>query len=280
MWPWKCEELNSTTRAAACTLAARVGADSQSAWQPSILLVGHIYPCVDSGLAIKASWDTPTVACGDTWLTTITSRHYNHTTFHAHRCQLAVKVLIPYLMFDQTLIRSRHHPSLSPPSIIDADPFFILPLCLPQRARFTLFLSPNLFWLPDVFLCSFLWSFREKQSGYPVCSFLWLFWGTADCRPDSQATCRQGRKDTEIEKIKSKWSHVLCHRSLRGSFNKINALNSSRVLQYCSQLRLLARSFSCIPALLAERYALRVRQEWCETWRQQALKNYGVLFIS
>lgn len=37
------------------------------------------------------------------------------------------QVLTPCLMSDRTLIRSRHHPSQSPPSIIDADPFFSLP---------------------------------------------------------------------------------------------------------------------------------------------------------
>lgn len=109
-------------------------------------------------------------------------------------------------------------------------------LYLSRYARFLLFLNPrhNVFWLPDVFLCSFLWSMGEKQSEYSVRSFLWLFWGAAYCKPGAQVTRRQGRKDMEWKKgkMKSKWSHVLCPRSLGGSFNKRNALNSSWVLLF------------------------------------------------
>lgn len=52
-------------------------------------------------------------------------------------CQLAVKLLIQYLMSNRSLIRSRHHPSLSHPSILDIDVY------LPQRTRFQVFPVPG-----------------------------------------------------------------------------------------------------------------------------------------
>lgn len=66
---------------------------------------------------------------------------------------------------------------------------------LPQYARFPLFLSPrhDLFWLPDVSLCSLLWSLGENLSEYPICSFLGFVFrmgGAAYCK--SRVTRRQG----------------------------------------------------------------------------------------
>lgn len=67
---------------------------------------------------------------------------------------------------------------------------------LPQYARFPLFLSPrhDLFWLPDVSLCSLLWSLGGNLSEYPICSFLGFVFrrGGGAAYWKSRVTRRQG----------------------------------------------------------------------------------------
>lgn len=176
-------------------------------------------------------------------------------------------------MSNRSLIRSRHHPSLSHPSILDIDVY------LPQRTRFQVFPVPGTISFGEqMFLSrSLLWSVAEKPSEYPVRSFSWMFWGqhTVGSGPRSHAGRQQ--KDWRREK-KSKWSHIRYPRSLGGSFNKKMLWIPLKC--YCSQFRYLARSFSCIPSLLAEAYTfLCVWQEWYTTWRQP-LKNDAALYIS
>lgn len=101
--------------------------------------------------------------------------------------------------------------------------------------------------------------------------------GAAYCRLRSQVTRRQATERMK-ERKKLKWSHIRCPRSLGESFNKKMLWIPLKC--YCSQFRYLARSFSCIPSLLAEAYAfLCVWQEWYTTWRQP-LKNDAALYIS
>lgn len=70
------------------------------------------------------------VAHGDTQFFFSSHSYIQSYLCRACSCQLAVKVLEPCLMSDRTLIRSRHHPAPSPPSVTDADPFFSLPLSI------------------------------------------------------------------------------------------------------------------------------------------------------
>ncbi len=131
------------------------------------------------------------------------------------------------------LIRSRHHFCLSIHQRCRSI-FFSPTFYLPQRARFLLFLSPrhDLFWLPDVLLCSFLWSLGEKPSENPIHSFCKCFGVQHSVGLGPRSHAGREQKEWKRGKTKSKWSHVLCPRSLGGSFNKRNALNSSRVLLF------------------------------------------------
>lgn len=163
-----------------CTPAGRVGGDTLCCG--CRLLLGltalcviwraWLYPCAGAGLAIKAS------RFGGTWGRSVIPWHSYMQAYysHARKCQMVVRVFIPCLMSDRTLIRSRHHLSLSPPSIIDADQFFSLKLSI--SLGMPLFLSPqhDLFWLPDVFLCSLLWSFGgEAWANTPFAHFCGCF---------------------------------------------------------------------------------------------------------
>lgn len=114
------------------TPAGRVGGDTlHCRWRLLLSLIalgGHGY---SPGLAVKASREAATVRWHmGTLCFKIFPSTLNHITAMPADVKPAIKVLIPCLMSDWTLIRSRHHHSLSPPSIIDADPFFSLPLSI------------------------------------------------------------------------------------------------------------------------------------------------------
>lgn len=188
-------------------------------------------------------------------------------------CQLAVKLLIQYLMSNQSLIRSRHHPSLSHPSILDIDVY------LPQRTRFQVFPVPGTISFGEQMFLSApsfeVWP--RNQVNTPFARFPGCFGGSIQSAQVPGHT-QAGNRKNEREKKKSKWSHIRCPRSLGGSFNKKMLWIPLKC--YCSQFRYLDRSFSCIPSLLAEAYTfLCVWQEWYTTWRQP-LKNDAALYIS
>lgn len=103
---------------------------------------------------------TPT-AYSATWEIQLFPAYLNHIMVIPHRfASFTVRLTVPSLISDQTLIRSRHHLSLSVSRLDNRCRSILLPPthCLLRHARFQFFLSPrhDLFWLPDVFPCSLL----------------------------------------------------------------------------------------------------------------------------
>lgn len=189
-WPWGNEQPQfscfSTRAAVGSRNSSRVVArrqagwvvtlftvDGDSAWQLCVLFGGHAY----------------LVAHGDI------SRHLYIHSYYGHAPQMSVGCQSPRTLFNvwpdpnqkQTL-------SLSVSSIYHRRwaILFSPSLYLPRHAR-----SPRheLLWLPDVFLCSLLWSLGEKRSEYPICSFLWLFFGAAYCKPGVPGHTQAGKEE-------------------------------------------------------------------------------------